>query len=588
MHTPYLNEAIEALARRELEEVLAHLARFWERMPKGHAVLAEECLAARRYDLAEAHGEAFAVSVPEPADAHALAMRFAERGLLQMAEKLLTASALQDPEVWNDLGVVQWGLRRRLDSIASLERALAIDPSHVEAKENLAQVRASVSPGRILALSDARSPHTQRYVRFFAQAGYDVHLLSEVWEDIPGVTVHAPSSPVPVHRLKEWVAIVQDLIRTIRPEVVHGHYASIYGLWGALSGFHPYFLTIWGSDINVDPHQSTKHLTLVRFALLQADLIIGQSNDLIANAQTLVGGVLQGPHRLSYGTDTEKFRPGLDSTSLKERLGLGDGPVILSPRQFKPAANIHRIIEAVPAVLAHRPDVQFVLTTVLTPHDAYYQRLCDLIDRLGVGASVHLLDGVSPEEMPLLYNLAAMTLTVRDADGGPHTIQESLACLTPVIGSDLPSYREMFGPDGGLIVNPHEAGAIARAILTLLDDPVMAAEMSRRGQARILAVHDRTRNMTRLSELYTHWIEQRAAFRSPVFEWQARAIRLSHSERHAEAMAALDIAAYYAQTPWEQAHVKLTEELLLPGEPQRLQAAIAQIVAAPQIQGKAT
>lgn len=581
-----LKAARAALSRHDLSTVAEQLARYWHGIPRsqGYAELAAACLEAGRFDLAESHAEAFLASSPTAEATRRLAGLLAEKGLLEMADRLLAIACeeLQTAEVWNDRGVVQWGLRRQADAIASLEHAVSLDPAHGEAMENLGYVKTSAEPVRMLVLSDARSPHTQRYVRYFAAAGYAVHLLCDSWVDIPGVTVHVPENPPPVLNLQAWAGIAQQLIRDLRPDLVHGHYASIYGLWGALTGFHPYVLTLWGSDINVDPTLSPSYRTLIQFALEQADVLIGQSHDLNGKAEALCAGPIPLPQRLTFGIDTEKFRPGLDTQPLRERLGLGNGPVLLSPRQFKSAANIHRILEAVPAVRERHPDVSFILNTVITAQDDYYLQLMRMIDELAIGSCVRVLADVPYDEMPLLYNLAEATLSVRDADGASNTVMESLACLTPVIASDIPTNHELMGPSCGLFVNPHEPGAIARAILEILDQPESAARMGQRGRERMVDAHDHPRNMARMRELFTPWIEHRASSRTPAETWQARAWDLWHAGHAAEAQAALALATAHAQTPWEHARLMLTSELIAPagcdGKP--IQAAMAVILSA--------
>lgn len=579
-----LKEALEALSKNDLPAVADRLACYWASAPRSHGYeqLAASCLMAGRYDLAEAHAEAFLAAQPAADSTRRLAAAFAEGGLLEVAERLLAiaAPASREAEAWNDLGVVQWGLRRRGDAISSLEQAVALDPAHAEASDNLSFVKTAQEPVRLLVLSDARSPHTQRYVHYFANAGYAVHLLCDTWVDIPGVTVHVPETPIPVLNLQAWVAVCQQLIRDLRPDLVHGHYASIYGLWGALTGFHPYVLTLWGSDINVDPYLSPNYQTLVQFALEQADILIGQSHDLNDKAEALATGSLAVPHRLTFGIDTEKFSPGLDTQPLRERLELGNGPVILSPRQFKSAANIHRIIEAVPAVRERYGDVIFVLNTVITAEDEYYLKLMSMIDELGIGSCVRILADVPYDEMPFLYNLAAATLSVRDADGASNTVMESLACLTPVIASDIPTNHELMGAHSGTFVDPHEPGAIARAILAILDDPDQAARMGRQGRERICDAHDHSSNMARMRDLFTPWIEHRMPCRSRAASWQARAWCLWGADHRSEAHSALAIASSYALTPWEHARVMLTSELLEPsgsdGKP--IQGALAAIL----------
>jgi len=42
---------------------------------------------------------------------------------------------------------------------------------------------------------------------------------------------------------------VRRLLGRIKPDIVHAHYATGYGLLGSLAASSPYVLSVWGSDI---------------------------------------------------------------------------------------------------------------------------------------------------------------------------------------------------------------------------------------------------------------------------------------------------------------------------------------------------
>ena len=39
------------------------------------------------------------------------------------------------------------------------------------------------------------------------------------------------------------------MLERIDAEVLHVHYLTGYGFWAWLSGFRPYVITVWGSDV---------------------------------------------------------------------------------------------------------------------------------------------------------------------------------------------------------------------------------------------------------------------------------------------------------------------------------------------------
>lgn len=82
--------------------------------------------------------------------------------------------------------------------------------------------------------------------------------------------------------------------------------------------------------------------------------------------------------------------------------------------------------------------------------------------------------------------LARATLVVAPSLGGEvfgMVVAENMLRGLPVIASDLGSFVEAMA-DGGIIVPTGDAPALARAIARVLDEPALAAELSRRGRLR--------------------------------------------------------------------------------------------------------
>jgi glycosyltransferase involved in cell wall biosynthesis len=62
-------------------------------------------------------------------------------------------------------------------------------------------------------------------------------------------------------------------------------------------------------------------------------------------------------------------------------------------------------------------------------------------------------------------------------------VLEAIACGCPVIASNVSSLPEVVG-EAGLLVDPYNIEALARAIRTVLDDDELKREMSRKGIAQ--------------------------------------------------------------------------------------------------------
>src|SRR5439155_22430635 len=67
-----------------------------------------------------------------------------------------------------------------------------------------------------------------------------------------------------------WPA-ARAAVAAFQPHLVHAHYATSYGLLGALVNHHPYVIPSWGSDVTAGQARSPLWRRLLRFSYGRAD-----------------------------------------------------------------------------------------------------------------------------------------------------------------------------------------------------------------------------------------------------------------------------------------------------------------------------
>ena len=130
---------------------------------------------------------------------------------------------------------------------------------------------------------------------------------------------------------------------------------------------------------------------------------------------------------------------------VRERFGLGDGPVILSVSAKRPHKNLMRLLEAV-SLLDSRPVL--VLPGYPTPHEAELKARAAY---LGVRAVFPAW--VSAEDLEGLYAEAAAFVFPSLAEGFGLPVLEAMARGVPVACSDASSLPEVAG-DAALLFDP--------------------------------------------------------------------------------------------------------------------------------------
>ena len=149
-------------------------------------------------------------------------------------------------------------------------------------------------------------------------------------------------------------------------------------------------------------------------------------------------------------------RPAVEpARDVRERLGLGGGPMLLSVSAKRPHKNLMRLLDAV-ALLEDRPVL--VIPGYRTPHEA------ELRER----AAALGLHAVFPPWLPAadlegLYAEAAAFVFPSLAEGFGLPVLEAMARGVPVACSDRSSLPEVAG-DAAVLFDPEDPRAIAAAI----------------------------------------------------------------------------------------------------------------------------
>ena len=73
-------------------------------------------------------------------------------------------------------------------------------------------------------------------------------------------------------------------------------------------------------------------------------------------------------------------------------------------------------------------------------------------------------------------------------EGQPLIVQEVLRAGRPLVASRTGGIPDLTGEDAAVLVPPGDAPALAAAVLAVLDDPGLAARLSRAARARAAAL----------------------------------------------------------------------------------------------------
>ena len=196
--------------------------------------------------------------------------------------------------------------------------------------------------------------------------------------------------------------------------------------------------------------------------------------------------------------------PPTPERELRERLGLGDRPVVLSASAKRPHKNLARLLLALAGIPAERRPM-LVVPGYRTPYEA---ELRAQAEAASVAGDVVWAPWLPAADLEGLHALAACVVFPSLYEGFGLPVLEAMARGVPVACSDRSSLPEVAG-DAALLFDPEDAGAIGAAVERLLGDAGLRAELVRRGRERAARfTWERTAELT--AAVYERALSQRA------------------------------------------------------------------------------
>lgn len=180
------------------------------------------------------------------------------------------------------------------------------------------------------------------------------------------------------------------------------------------------------------------------------------------------------------GAGAEPVETPTSETALRERLGLGSGPIVLAVSALLPHKNVGTLVEAMAAIRARAPDAVLVVPANPTPLG---QRLRERARELGLDGAVVLPGWVDAADLEGLYAAASCFAfpSLREGFGLP--VLEAMRRGLPVACSNASAVPEVAG-DAALLFDPTRTDEIADAVSRLLVDDGLRAELGERGRRR--------------------------------------------------------------------------------------------------------
>ena len=346
---------------------------------------------------------------------------------------------------------------------------------------------------KILLLSDSNSPHTLRWAKSIRNAGIEVGIFSlhkinlSIYPDTPDIQLNSLNLSRSFQSKNEnniskliyikAVSTVKKIIKEYKPDIVHAHYASSYGLIGALTGFHPFVISVWGSDVFRFPTYSFIHRRTLIYSFTKADKILATSNVLKEESKKYT---LKEIAVIPFGIDTEKFSPKEVNSIFKY-----EDVVIGTIKALEYVYGVEYLIRAFKIVKTKLFNQTIKLLVVGS--GTLKESLEKIVKELELENDTVFTGYIGQDNISDYHNMLDIYVAVSLEESFGVSVIEASACSKPVIVSNVGGLLEVVEKGKtGFIVEPKNPEALAEALIKLINNPGLRVEMGRNGRNKVL------------------------------------------------------------------------------------------------------
>lgn len=352
---------------------------------------------------------------------------------------------------------------------------------------------------RLCFLANAASSHTEKWASELARRGWDIEIISFLPADIPRVKVHV----VPAVSGKKADVILREhwitqRVRDMEPDLVHAHYASSFGLLGALAGVHPLVISAWGSDVFSFPRKSILHRRLLQWALKQADVLCSTSHIMAAELGKYVDTDHSQPIEvIPFGVDIGRFAP---PAAGSKKLA-SHGPVTFGvAKHLQPVYGLDILLRAFAELESRHPGQVGLRIAGDGPE---WRRLTSLAQRLDIHERVDWLGAIRNQDVAPFYQGLDVVVVPSIQESFGVTAVEGSACARPIIASQVGGLPEVvLQGETGILVPSGDVAAFSRAMESLLLSPSERERLGNAGRKFVLEHYDWMENVSQMERVY--------------------------------------------------------------------------------------
>ncbi len=298
---------------------------------------------------------------------------------------------------------------------------------------------------------------------------------------------------------------IRKIFKDFRPDILHVHYASSYGLLGALL-FHPFsILNVWGADVYDFPQKSLFHKILIQWILSRYHIINSTSNCM---KKVTANFTSKSINVTPFGVDLTIFKPNADKLKLRaERFNQADF-FIGTIKSLEKKYGLNYLIAAAHLLINDVELKEISFHFLIVGEGAMKDELMNQIKSWNEEKFFTFTGFLSPSLIPEMHQILDIAIypSILDSESFGVSVIESMACEVPVIVSDKGGLVEVVAQDEtGFIVPAHNAQAIYLKMKELVQSESRRTAMGKAGRMHVLRHYNFVDNAQIIKKQYDHF-----------------------------------------------------------------------------------
>lgn len=356
---------------------------------------------------------------------------------------------------------------------------------------------------KLLLLSDTYSEHTEKWALGLAENGFQIGIFSfnkssYPWYEHPNITIffepdkkiNAESNLTKLAYFK-YVTVLKKIIKQFKPDVLHAHYATSYGLVGALSGFHPFIISAWGTDVMRFPQKNFVAKSILKYNFKQANVLCATSETIKEYIQQIS---VKEVNVIPFGVDCEVFKK-KEVASIYTK----DNFVVGSIKPLESIYHIDVLIKSFSIIYKAKPNARLLIIG----EGSEQTTLEKLVKELEIQDVVVFTGRIPFNAISDYFNQLNVLVNISAYESFGVSVIEAMACEVPVIVSDTGGLKEIVSNDSlGIKVPVADEAATTQALDQLIQSPSKCSELGRNGRQLVLEKYSWELNLQQMISIY--------------------------------------------------------------------------------------